>query len=50
VQPCRSFKADDEDDEKSELDGNKFIKAVKSMIFSKDNSIEKLEEFLSRVS
>ncbi|KAF5802829.1 putative chlorophyll(ide) b reductase [Helianthus annuus] len=49
LQPCMSFKTDNDvdDDEKS---NNKLFGAFKSLIFSKDNSIEKLEEILSRVA
>ncbi|KAI3694797.1 hypothetical protein L1987_77778 [Smallanthus sonchifolius] len=50
VRPCRSFRADD--DEKDESSSKKFnlFGALKSLIFSKDNSIEKLEDILSRIA
>lgn len=58
VQPCRSFKRDDDEKDKGssrnlgdfKLDGNKLMEAVKSLILPKDDSIEKLEENLSKVS
>ncbi|KAL8254846.1 hypothetical protein R6Q59_033067 [Mikania micrantha] len=55
VQPCRSFRADDDEKGKDRkrvynLDDNKVLVALKSLIFSKDNSIEKLEEILSRIA
>ncbi|KAK9059456.1 hypothetical protein SSX86_020158 [Deinandra increscens subsp. villosa] len=44
VQPCRSFRADDDEN-------NKLLGALKSFLFSKDNdSIEKLEENLSKIA
>ncbi|KAI7735058.1 hypothetical protein M8C21_019315 [Ambrosia artemisiifolia] len=63
LQPCMSFKVDDhdDDDEKGKAstkninldhddDDNKLFGAFKSLFFSKDNSIEKLEENLSRIA
>ncbi|KAL7589541.1 hypothetical protein Lser_V15G39156 [Lactuca serriola] len=58
VQPCRSFKRDDDEKDKGssrnlgdfKLDGNKLMEAVKSLILPKDDSIEKLEENLSKIA
>ncbi|KAI7735057.1 hypothetical protein M8C21_019314 [Ambrosia artemisiifolia] len=61
LQPCMSFKLDDDEkgkastkninlDHDDDDDNNKLFGAFKSLFFSKDNSIEKLEENLSRIA
>ncbi|XP_076950743.1 putative chlorophyll(ide) b reductase NYC1, chloroplastic [Bidens hawaiensis] len=47
VQPCRADKGFNFDDNKN---NNKLFGALKSLIFNKDNSVEKLEEILSRAA
>lgn len=58
VQPCRSFRKDEDEKAKDstrnfgnfKFHSNKLLGAVKSLILSKDDSIDKLEENLSRIA
>ncbi|PWA84070.1 glucose/ribitol dehydrogenase [Artemisia annua] len=50
VQPCRSFKKDDDEKVDDKSSDSKLLGDVKSWFFSKDNSMEKLEENLSKIA